>query len=234
MPADDRPAPSKVQLLAVIVIMVSLFMICGRGGKESKPAQSGTKARLSQAYVYSDASMKAAFEDAGGNANTPLGAAVLDPDRTQAIKVLYHLATAEEGNFNDDTSGFYDWLVEYFRWEMREPSKLDYDTLLEHTKRQIQIATSQPQSDIGRRIRSLEAGKDPLFPGIGPEVYWNYLFYPYWKLLFNGVPMQYSLATREFSDLSEEFKVNQIVSEDAMDFGRFLIQNGDILGAGMR
>lgn len=234
MRVEGKPAPSKTQLLVTIVILVSLFLVCVRVAYNTQPTQSGSNKGLSQAYENSDAAMKAAYGDAGGNANTPLATAVLDPDRTQAIKVLYHLATAEVGSFNDDTSGFYDWLVEYFRWEMREPSSIDYDTLLEHTKLQIQAATSQPQSDIGRRIRKIEAGEDPLFPGGGPEVYWDYLFHPYWKLLFNSTPMQYDLAVSRFSRLSEGYKMNQIRSNVNADFGSFLIANGDMLWAGMR
>ncbi|CCF85355.1 hypothetical protein [Nitrolancea hollandica] len=234
MPVEGKPAPSKMQLLVIIVIMVSLFMICGRGGDGNTPAQSVSNKGLSQAYVYSDAAMKSAYADAGGNANTPLGAAVLDSDRTEAIKHLYHLATAEAGTFNGDTSGFYDWLVEYFRWEMGEPSRIDYDALLEHTKRQIQIATTQPKSDIGKRIRKIEASEDPLFPGGGPEVYWDYLFHPYWKLLFNATSMQYELASLEFPRLAEGYKMSQFTSDNASDFGAFLVQNGDILWAGMK
>lgn len=234
MRVEGKPAPSKTQLLVTFVILVSLFLICVRVVDNNQPTQSGSNKGLSQAYVNSDAAMKAAYEDAGGNANTPLATAVLDPDRTQAIKVLYHLATADVGSFNDDTSGFYDWLVEYFRWEMREPSSIEYDTLLEHTKLQIQAAASQPQSDIGRRIRKIEAGEDPLFPGGGPEVYWDYLFHPYWKLLFNTTSMQYELASLEFPRSAEGYKMSQFRSDNASDFGAFLVQNGDVLWAGMK
>jgi hypothetical protein len=51
VPVEGKPAPSKVQVLVVLVIIVSLFMICGRGG-EDKTAATTTE-RTAPVYQYS-------------------------------------------------------------------------------------------------------------------------------------------------------------------------------------
>lgn len=173
-------------------------------------------------YRNAEPALRSAFREAGGYPESPLGSYHVSPERIRALTLLYHTATAELGSFNGDTSGFYDWAVEFFKAELGEPSRLDVRNLREHIKMQIRIATGDPTSYLGQRIRQLEAGQDPTFPGAGPEVYWHYLFDPYLRLLSYMTPQHYELVHGEFDFLVRNRNFR-------MDFGQFLIEQGDVI-----
>lgn len=131
---------------------------------------------------------------------------------------LYHLATAETGYFNSDTTEFYEWLVEHFRSSHSEEYMALYD---EHIRAQIAIGISKPDSDIGRKIRQIETGHDSQFPGSGPDVYWTYLIEPYFQVNFVPSRPQRELMTLQF----EQMKRDHTYVLDG-DLGQYMAHEG--------
>jgi hypothetical protein len=50
-----------------------------------------------------------------------------------------------------------------------------------HVREQVLTAIREPESEIGLRIRRIEARQDPMLSGSGPAVNWNYLLDPYFN-----------------------------------------------------
>jgi hypothetical protein len=87
----------------------------------------------------------------------------------------YHLITAPVGEFNRDTTGFQGWLNGFVANRDTNGWTQGY---IPYIHLQIWHALYNPESAIWSEIRWLDTGLDPVLPGEGPQVYWDYLIEP--------------------------------------------------------
>lgn len=155
---------------------------------------------LSQAYLYPEAATRAALEETcncDASAANPIIQSIVS--KAYTYRHQYHLATADVGSFNRDTSNFYAWLTDYLA-ALTTPG-----TVPQSFNPQVHAAIYQPTSPIGIELRRLEAGLDPLFAqfGAGPEVYWTYLIDPAIRMSVN--PLGYEAYRGVFNDLVNDY-----------------------------
>ena len=143
-------------------------------------------------------------------------------DLAPAFQGMYNVATADVGYFNTDTSDFKDWLTTIVDmiYGTSPQSQQDLHDIQQHMLAQIRIALNDPQSDIGHRLRVIEAGYDPVFPGHGPVVYWNYLLGAYGGLTYG--PGTLAGMSNGFQSLVDQYEAEQLSASPPPDFGTFL------------
>jgi hypothetical protein len=129
------------------------------------PEPSLPRAFLTTIYLDAEMAILVALEESGHTSSLNNPWVQFQLERAYSTRHLYHLATAEVGTFNVDATDFLPWLVEYqLMWRTPE-GREHFAQLQEHVWRQIQTAIHEPESEIGQRIRLIEEGLDPDFPG---------------------------------------------------------------------
>lgn len=179
---------------------------------------------LSPAYLDPQAAIVLALEEVTGVPYSPTNpGAQLYLERADPIRHLYHLVTSEVGFFNSNTMGFYSWLVEYITWFQSADGYTYLNELREHAYAQIRAAIYDPESDIGRRVRAIEAGSDPDFIAPGPSAYWVYLIEPYCEAALVAGALARDACQAQFQRLVDNYAVEQLRDPYAYsDFGAFL------------
>jgi hypothetical protein len=181
------------------------------------------RAYFSPEYLNPEASIRLAFEEFEHTSSLNNPWVQYQLERAHYIQLLYHPATGEPGSFNVDTTDFYPWLVNYISSRSIGGSDSEfYYQMREHAWNQVHTAIYEPQSEIGQRIRQLEAGLDPDFGGWGPEVYWTYLVGPYCEGANSSTPRTRDIPARIFNGLVSDYTMEQIRNPILEDFGAFL------------
>ena len=118
---------------------------------------------------------------------------------------MYHLATADVGKFNGDTTGFYVWLQRY----LVATDDASAQKITDHINQQVYAAIYQPDTEVAQRLRLLDAGADPVLSPVpqangeatrGPVVYILYLSLPkpiHQSFMRTGL---FSISTQALSD----------------------------------
>jgi hypothetical protein len=127
-------------------------------------------ATLSPEYLNPVDAIQSALADEGQSAQGAYAKTLYS--QVFGIRALYHLATVDIGQFNADTTQFYEWLRLYVRFGSSQE-------LINAVGLQYEAAVFQPETEIAQRLRQLESGLDPTLPIFGPEVYLSYLVLPY-------------------------------------------------------
>lgn len=141
--------------------------------------------------------------------------------RAPQIQRLYHLATASIGSFNADTSGFYNWVVDNCSQGFAD------DELAQHIRAQVLTAINEPNSEIGLRIRQIEAGRDSLFSESGPDTYWEFLLDPYFLGTSRAGRERYALIHVDFERAKYGYVAAKMEDERRFsDFGGYLVDSG--------
>ena len=179
---------------------------------------------LSPWYVDPELAMLELLDQAGQSTNTNNQWTSFLLEEAHTVRRMYHVSRAGVGYFNDDTSDFLDWLGWFMSAGHEDPA------LRTHVYTQIRTAIYSPLTNIGRRIRQIEAGEDPRFEGSGPEVYWDYLIGPtnnrFWSSRL-GLPG----IEHEFESHMSEYKRIIIADSTAfIDFGAYLVSIGYDMG----
>jgi hypothetical protein len=212
------------ELFHAIVTTVSHFPATP-AEHESIPADPTLpRAYFSREYLNPEASIRLAFEEFGHTSSLNNPWVQYQLERAYHTQHLYHLATAEPGSFNADTTDFYPWLVNCLR-SMSSAAESDKDYLYqmrEHSWNQVHTAIYEPDTEIGQRIRQIEAGLDPDFGGWGPEVYWMYLVGAYCESLNPSTPLTRDASARIFNELVSDYTMTQLQDPTLEDFGFFL------------
>ena len=133
---------------------------------------------LSYAYLNPPSAVRYALEQHGINPHAANPIIQNMFTATLSMVNAYHLVTAEYGYFNQDTTGFLDWITQIVGLLDVPGVSQDLIEIGEVASSQAFVAIYEPDTDIGVQIRLLENGVHPLFPGQGPEVYWDYLIKP--------------------------------------------------------
>jgi hypothetical protein len=156
---------------------------------------------LSPAYVDSLRAMEAAFEVNGWTTGTsnPMGRWL--EQRTYRTRLAYHLVTAPIGEFNGDTTLYWDWLLEQTRKVVE--SETDWESQRQYIYQQIYAVFTQPDCELAVRLRIIAAGNDPLIADAGPLVYWRFLFEPYYAV---SVYTDFDRAARRFAAVAAEYR----------------------------
>lgn len=146
-------------------------------------------------------------------------------EEVYAVRHTYNLVTAEPDFFNANTDGYYEWQKQYVR-ELSKPGESTFirDNIA-RVKLQVEWSIFHPESDIGRRIRRIEAGQDKLFARVGvtgPDAYWLYIIQPSIVNTSAGIGLR-GAASNKFERLKSEYLSNPGITSD---FGDYLAQNG--------
>lgn len=177
---------------------------------------------LSFAYLNPESAARTALAETcncDASAANPIIQSIIS--KAYTYRHQYHLATAEPGSFNRDTTGYFEWLTELLEVSTQPGwAAPSFHHLVVH-------AIYQPSSPIGIQIRRLEAGLDPLFSqfGAGPEVYWTYLIDPAIRMTVN--PFGYEAHRGIFEDYVDDYQA-EFFNDPAFDmtFGDYLASIG--------
>lgn len=140
------------------------------------------------------------------------------------MRNAYGLVTADTGCFNQDTSGYYSWVVDQITGA--GPSDQDLTSYKLHA--QVRAATTQPDSAIAYVMRQIAAGNDPDRPVHGPSgeyAYWEYLIAP---ASFNDGDLTNQIKYNQFQQVVASYHLHLQDSSFNQDFGSFLASSGYI------
>ncbi len=133
----------------------------------------------------------------------------------------YHLVTAVLGHFNADTTEFATWIKQIIDLRNQIGSQAEWDAMAKLASEQVYVAIYEPDSEIGIQIRMLEYGIDPLLPGSGPEVYWEYLIQPAAEMAGRNLDWERSGFNRMVIGYEDAHLMNQ---PPPVDFGAYLAE----------
>lgn len=196
------------------------------------PATSGLpRGKLSPSYSNPKVAIRRAFAEVYGSSASMSGPLFRQyDDFAVEIVRMYHLATADVGDFNADTTNLDRWLVSYLRL-LAQPNNGEYRQFTDHMRRQIRTAITQPTSRLGQRIRLIEADADPDFRATAVSQGQQAVGGPlaYWYFVFGGMHMvQGSLAKQSFighlRNLTDVYNNRRFGGDPSLSFGDFLAE----------
>lgn len=198
----------------------------GNTATQVSPTPSPTTAPPAAAAAWSNP--EAAFVAAARERGFSSGSIFVENYLSHAdmIRNLYPLVTANVGNYNLDTDGFYSWLKDYIV-ELNRPMTPDEAAAGNpergHVKAQIRAALEQPTSTIGLEMYQIAAGLDPIRPTLGPDSYWTYLFGPYLEVA-DFTPDAATGLYNSFGHAVQDYQIDQFSDPAGTpDFGTYLV-----------
>jgi hypothetical protein len=191
-----------------------------------EPDPSGTEVPLSWEYLNPEMAVNAITRELSGNPNE--SAWGITNERAYYLRAIYHLATADVGYFNADTTEFNSWLFDYLEeYRSNSPESIaSRQARSEHLRLQIMAALNQPETEVSQRLRAIELSIDPLFFAPGPDAYWWFLFGPYGEASLD--PLMLERMTIAFFRVVDEYEIASNLTGDAIDFSDLLHQSGFI------
>lgn len=181
---------------------------------------ANTEVSLSREYLNPEIAITIITRELSGNPNE--SAWGLTNERAYYLRAAYHLATAEVGHFNADTTEFNSWLYDYLEaYRSNDAESIaDRDVQREHLRSQVWNAIYQPESELAQRLRSIELGDDPSFSAPGYEAYWWYLFGPYGEAVLDQFMLE--RMTIAFFKVVDEYEIATVLTGEDIDFLSFL------------
>lgn len=174
-------------------------------------------------YISFEAGLLSAIAAATGD-RTKLGTHIVQLLREHALLIrnTYHLATADVGKFNNDTTAYFDWLTDFVMHLMDgSDSTGEFADLDEHLHRQFAVAIEEPTSEIGATIKCLERKANEISFLSGSYVYWTHLYGPIaWRSSGNSIITR--LLVGSFDAAVTDYQTLAISNPSVPDFGTFL------------
>jgi hypothetical protein len=130
----------------------------------------------------------------------------------------YGIDTAEVGEWNHDTRGFYPWLVHFIRFSQ-------FHKRSAHTRQQVMAMIYEPNSNIARRVREFERNLEHDYPGDGPYAYFFFMFLPQ-NLPIYLTPMAREAAGRVWDRMELGYRSARYSDPTLSGFADYLARRG--------
>jgi hypothetical protein len=172
---------------------------------------------ISADYLNPRLSMIRALQEVGKNPSAPTYGAMLE--QAEIFPYMYHLASANVKEFNNDTAGYYSWLVSWLSDYLH--GNQDWR---EHCLEQIDAVFHYPDSQAAEAMRQLAAASSDY------SVYWNFVIYP---AVFDGITKP-GIMKSDFEQIEAAYiSYAESRGPSAMPFDEYFAQTGYLTRFGM-